>query len=160
MSARPDRQQTYVRRYLDARQTQAEPGSIGKGRQVRTLGILPAANSVTANTVGIDRAMSHRGHHRLSQVYRRPRRGNGGAARAGRARLVGVDMRLDRWSGAGQPGNRADPRSFSSAPSGEIGLLTDALAGLGRYCQVYVSGTRNGCIRYTDLPGFRPLLPA
>jgi len=28
------------------------------------------------------------------------------------------------------------------------------------HCQVYVLGTRNGCIRYTDLPGFRPLLPA
>jgi len=28
------------------------------------------------------------------------------------------------------------------------------------HCQVYVSGTRNGCIRYTDLRGFRPLLPA
>jgi hypothetical protein len=28
------------------------------------------------------------------------------------------------------------------------------------HCQVYVLGTRNGCIRYTDLRGFRPLLPA
>jgi len=28
------------------------------------------------------------------------------------------------------------------------------------HCQVYVSGTRKGCIRYTDLPGFRTLLPA
>ena len=27
-----------------------------------------------------------------------------------------------------------------------------------RLCQVYVLGTRNGCIRYTDLAGFRPLI--
>src|SRR3954451_6975108 len=28
------------------------------------------------------------------------------------------------------------------------------------FCQVYVLGTRKGCIRYTDFRGCRPLIPA
>ena len=30
---------------------------------------------------------------------------------------------------------------------------------LDRLCQVYILGTRNGCIWYADLQGFRPLMP-
>ena len=42
-----------MRRYLDARQTQVEPGSIGKDRQVRTLGILASPWGAPAGSSGV-----------------------------------------------------------------------------------------------------------
>ena len=44
-----------------------------------------------------------------------------------------------------QKGAAADPKDYEN-PEG--------------LCQVYVIGTRNGCIRYADLQGFRPLIRA
>ena len=68
-------------------------------------------------------------------------------------------------------GNEGSPFGVAVSPDGSkvyatnstnstvsvINAATDTVVG---HCQVYVLGTRNGCIRYTDLPGFRPLLPA